>query len=210
MTHEAQLSIDAIFSDTTGHGTQADALRCFLSLQNALLVVDEHRKVVLKTDRAKELLGQSQVLEVSQDKLGISSNTYQRARFDNWWKVLMASNSSEGDCFQVSELSGVWEIEASWVSAAAGTDGADRRWMLTLKERPDATQISISYLMAMHRLTRAEANTCACLCRNGDAVSTGRAMGVSPNTVRSHLKSAFKKTGTRNQVELVVRLISQL
>ncbi|PCJ36496.1 MAG: hypothetical protein COA75_06840 [Cellvibrionales bacterium] len=34
-------------------------------------------------------------------------------------------------------------------------------------------------------------------------------MGISSHTARTHLKNIFNKTGTRSQVQLAVKLVSQ-
>jgi len=52
--------------------------------------------------------------------------------------------------------------------------------MLTLKQAVDIEGIYVDHLTTSYGLTKSEANVCRALCRNGDAVSTARAMNISP------------------------------
>ena len=46
---------------------------------------------------------------------------------------------------------------------------------------------------------------------SGDSLrSAAKALGIQYETVRTHLKSIFQKTGTRRQAELVILLIRAL
>ena len=58
-------------------------------------------------------------------------------------------------------------------------------------------------------LTRAEARVAFAVSAGTSVVATADALGVSANTVKTHLRSVFIKTGTRGQVELA-RLMAVL
>jgi DNA-binding CsgD family transcriptional regulator len=58
-------------------------------------------------------------------------------------------------------------------------------------------------------LTRAEARVAFAVSAGTSVVAAADVLGVSPNTVKSHLRSVFMKTGMRGQVELA-RLMAVL
>jgi DNA-binding CsgD family transcriptional regulator len=73
---------------------------------------------------------------------------------------------------------------------------------------PDEPRPSASVLLRRgYGLTSAEARLAAALARGESLRDIAEATGVGPETVRSHLKRVFAKTGTRRQSELVRLLI---
>jgi PAS domain S-box-containing protein len=57
------------------------------------------------------------------------------------------------------------------------------------------------------RLTPREAEIVESIASGMAVASVARSLGISPNTVRNHLKSVFRKLGVRSQAELLSRLI---
>jgi DNA-binding CsgD family transcriptional regulator len=53
-------------------------------------------------------------------------------------------------------------------------------------------------------LSDSEARVVSLLARGRDIARIANELGVQPNTCRSHLKSAYTKTGTRTQAQLAV------
>jgi DNA-binding CsgD family transcriptional regulator len=56
-------------------------------------------------------------------------------------------------------------------------------------------------------LTPAEARLVLRLMMGDSLHSAAKALGIKYETVRTHLKSIFQKTGTRRQAELVIMII---
>ena len=178
-------------------------------LQLAVIVLDDDRRVLFHNNRAEKLIAKSMTIDIAGHSLDIGSTTHKRSNFDHWWRILTASVTSDGACFPVEEAGAVWEIEACRLAGIlAGSPSNSRAWLLTMKEKPDEPGLSGEYLSARFGLTKSEIRVCTALCENGDALSTARALGLSHNTVRTHLKSAFKKTGSRNQLQLVLKLFT--
>lgn len=179
-------------------------------LPQGILLVDDKRTITYCNSVASRLISKSNSLSDVRGTFSVGSTTHHRTRFDQWWRLLVKSHSSDGACFADIPMGSVWEIDVSRIAAGKGKIWSSRRWMLTLKQSPDDGEISPQYLIKRFGLTNAEAAVCVSLCRNGDAVSTSRALGLSPNTVRAHLKSIFKKTNSRNQVQLAIKLVSKI
>ena len=65
------------------------------------------------------------------------------------------------------------------------------------------------FLRFAFNLTPAEAKVAHSVGTRGGAVAASEALGLSSNTVRTHLKAVFAKTGTHSQSALAV-LLSRL
>jgi DNA-binding CsgD family transcriptional regulator/PAS domain-containing protein len=65
------------------------------------------------------------------------------------------------------------------------------------------------WIMDAHGLTRAEANVALIAASGASIAEIAHKLGVSPNTVKTHLRRVFTKAGSRRQAELA-RLISSL
>jgi DNA-binding CsgD family transcriptional regulator/PAS domain-containing protein len=68
-------------------------------------------------------------------------------------------------------------------------------------------RIDNKQLRQLYGLTRAEATICALLVKGSDLNAISNALHISLETVRTHLKHIFSKTGTRRQAELVSLLL---
>lgn len=61
---------------------------------------------------------------------------------------------------------------------------------------------------AIYSLTAAQAELAQLLCEGNDLAASAANLGVTVNTVRTHLQRLFDKTGTRSQAALVAKLLS--
>ena len=178
-------------------------------LPQAILLVDDARTVIFSNPAASRLIKKSSALAEKGGKFAVGQTAHERTKFEQWWSLLVGGFDVDGAAFDGFNMLPVWEIEVSRIGASSNKQGSGRRWMLTLKQFPDGSELPLTYLKRRFSLTQAEAEVCVNLCRNGDAVSTANAMRLSPNTVRTHLKSVFRKTRTRNQVELAIKISSK-
>jgi len=67
-----------------------------------------------------------------------------------------------------------------------------------------------AFLQNRFNLTGAEARLVVHLARGISLKSSAKALGVGYETVRRHIKSAFRKTGTHRQAELLLVVIRAL
>lgn len=174
-----------------------------------ILLVDDSRKVLFSNSTSNEILKNAGAATVTNGRLTVGSTSHERAKFEQWWNILISAADMDGASFTDASLHPLWELEVSRVGVNGSKAWQGRRWMIRLKLKPEGSRLPIDYLQEYYGMTKAEADVCANLCLNGDAVSTARAMALSPNTVRTHLKSAFRKTDTKNQVALAIRLMTQ-
>jgi DNA-binding CsgD family transcriptional regulator len=92
---------------------------------------------------------------------------------------------------------------AGYGSAARGALPAVALYISDPEDPPDAAP---DVLRQLFRLTAAEAGFLAAFLRHAEIAGTARALGISATTARSHLRSLFRKTGTRSQAALVRRV----
>ncbi|MBY0277236.1 helix-turn-helix transcriptional regulator [Candidatus Binatia bacterium] len=90
----------------------------------------------------------------------------------------------------------------------AGIDGR-RGWFFVLIDDPeDLPRPSADAIASALGLTNAEGRLCALLVAGRRLEHAATELGIARETARTHLKSAFRKTGARSQTDLV-RLILQ-
>jgi DNA-binding CsgD family transcriptional regulator len=78
---------------------------------------------------------------------------------------------------------------------------------LVLISDPTAKQsIAPQRLTRLYGLTSAEAKICEALLAVGSVNDAAEHLHITPNTVRSHLKSVYAKVGVANQAQLMQRL----
>ena len=68
--------------------------------------------------------------------------------------------------------------------------------------------ISTEALSVLCQLSQAEASVCAALCKGSSQSEIAETRNVSPETVRSQVKSIYAKTGASNRIELVRKAIT--
>lgn len=73
---------------------------------------------------------------------------------------------------------------------------------------PDQSDVAVRF-RARYRLTEQEARITSALRLGGSLVDISKELGVTYETARAHIKSAFSKTGTHNQRELLALLLAE-
>jgi len=71
-----------------------------------------------------------------------------------------------------------------------------------------ASRVQLHWLCDVYGLTSAEARTALSVTLGQSTVTTARRFGISPNTVKTHLRRVFSKTRTVNQAQLAMLLTS--
>lgn len=90
----------------------------------------------------------------------------------------------------------------------AGIDGPSGWFLVLIDDPEDVPQPSPEAIAATLGLTSAEGRLCALLVAGRRLDQAATELGIAHETARTHLKSAFRKTGARSQTDLV-RLVLQ-
>jgi len=186
---------------------QPEALRARLSaetldlLRDAVLLVDATGEVLAANHRARTLLTQADGLALGAGRLeacdaaesqrlgrGVSRATGPARRAS----TLRVTRRSGGSALRVTLM----PLADRAVAAVFVTDP-------TTMEKPDPAR-----LMALYGLTRSEAKVAARMASGARLQDVARALGITTETVRGHLKRVFGKTGSHRQAELVHLLLT--
>lgn len=97
--------------------------------------------------------------------------------------------------------SGRWSV----IEGATLEGGEEARVAITL--RAASADEVVDILCSAHGLTRRERELVALLCGGLATKRVSQALGISPYTVRDHMKAIFDKTGVHSQRELISHLV---
>lgn len=174
---------------------------------SSIALVDDRLNILYLNSSAETLMREGGTLSIRDNKFQVGSSNADSSKFEHWWKLHINSADASGGEYLEMPKGGVWSIDTTRVSNVGAPGNKSRRWLLSLKQRPSSQFPSPEYLLHRFGLSKAEARVCAALCANYDAISVAKLLNITPDTVRSHLKSAFRKTGTANQVQLAITLM---
>jgi DNA-binding CsgD family transcriptional regulator len=84
----------------------------------------------------------------------------------------------------------------------------DAAVMIFIIDPANRAGIPVAWIMDAYRLTQAEARVAIAISTGSTIPETAAQLGLSPNTVKTHLRHVFAKTGTSRQAELARLLAS--
>jgi DNA-binding CsgD family transcriptional regulator len=99
-------------------------------------------------------------------------------------------------------------IRSGDIDRFGGLGTPDVAAMLFITDPARAAEIPAEWLMDAYGLTQAEARVALCTATGASGPEMAHRLNVSPNTVRTHLRRAFAKTGASRQSELAVIMAS--
>ena len=92
-------------------------------------------------------------------------------------------------------------ISLAWIST-------DDEMLVVLLDDPELTRKTIERAASIFGLSKAQARVAMAISGGKDLSQAAAALGVRPNTVRTHVKRMFEKVGVRSQAALVRALLS--
>ena len=180
----------------------------------AMLLLDLDGSIVTANPVAGELLGRGNMLLQRNGKLTACAASGQRILQDALARAgegAATANKQRRIGFRISSptsgdaLCSLWMLEPG---ATMGAFGARPLAMLTVTlTASGSTAVDPVFLAALFDLTPAEARVAAGLMCGHDLHAIALERRLSPETVRSQLRSIFLKTGTRRQAHLVEVLL---
>lgn len=181
------------------------ALRSMVDdLSYSVLVLDESRRCVFANRKAAERIAAGDGLFESAGRIGSRA----AAEFITSWERLVRSGFSSRGYLPLL-TAGDALIEVSRL-AIADPSLHRRLWVLNVRDLSiDATDAKLAW-RTRHGLSEAECAVGVSLLSHDNAVAIAHDLGLSADTVRSHLKRMFTKLGVRSQTALALRLARNL
>lgn len=167
-----------------------------------IIILDRRGKVIRMNARAATLLGEKDGIrlhgdQVTPDNADIARelrNCLKAAALDppTTWRI--ERPSGRGDLLLV-----VGSAQAPDYVTAGGGPAA----VLFLNDPASSPEVSAEAVRDLLGLTHSEATIAAAIAGGASLTDAAQQLGVSPNTVRAHLRSIFAKTGVKRQSQLM-------
>jgi DNA-binding CsgD family transcriptional regulator len=212
MKHMAQALALAVRLGTLDQQCRFD-LALIDAMPQAVFALDRAGKVVMTNAKADRLLSEGDALVAFDGKLQcrIGSN---HARFDSAVAAALDADTSEskGGWVRIERSSSrraLMALVAPLISSESPFGAIEPKALVIIGDAADALAVEEEALHDLFSLTQAEARL-ACALSGGHSIESAAALfGVQSATIRSELKSVFRKTGVNRQQDLV-RLITSL
>lgn len=170
-----------------------------------VLLLDDERRVLQANRAAHARLQAGETLTELRGRL--VAGGADREAFEADWAAMCADPAGTGRAFALRRNG---ESAGLLLDATALDEAGERIWLLRLAETVASRPRLAAGWRLQFALTASECRVGLALLEHGDAVSVAAALGVTGNTVRSHLKTMFAKTGTHSQAALALRLAQPL
>jgi DNA-binding CsgD family transcriptional regulator/PAS domain-containing protein len=183
------------------------------AMPQAVFALDRAGKVVMTNARAEGLLSEGDALVAVDGKLECRLGSDQ-ARFDSAVAAALdaATIEHKGGWVRIERTSSrraLMAFVAPLISSESPFGGMEPKALIIIGDAAEALAVDEKALHDLFNLTQVEARL-ACALSAGHSIESAAALfGVQPETVRSELKSVFRKTSVNRQQDLV-RLITSL
>lgn len=173
----------------------------------SVLLLDNHRRLLHANASAQRRLMHGDGIEEVDGRLEASGSNNVCLSFRRAWDALSRSELSSECRFTFESAQGApLDAEASRILVSGAVIDSGRLWMLRLFDQ----HLDVARLTARWKahlgFTPAQCRVAIALMEHSDAGGVAKALGLSVETVRSHLKAMFEKTGAHTQAALVLRL----
>jgi DNA-binding CsgD family transcriptional regulator/PAS domain-containing protein len=190
--------------------TRSDTLMQALDrISNAVVLVNRSGHVLSMNDAAGKLLDRHPGISVTGGHFHLSGGPF-NLRLNKLIDSATGGQSSAdgaqagGMDFEYPGHSNLSVLVSPLSGCGSGLEFADNRVaMLILAERDESNRPEGTLLVDIYGLSEAEARVVSLLCAGISLEQIGERLSLTRNTIRSHVKSAFHKTGTSRQAELV-------
>lgn len=202
---------------TTQKHLALSALDC---LRVGVILLDCQGNPLHLNRAAERLLSGHHGLAVRRNGLSLHSvaeTANLRRLIDDAAKFATGRGSAAGGCLRIRAV-GSEQATLQFQVIPLPRDISERPWEHSLTEScvavfvsaPGGPRLPWQRVATMHRLTRAEARLASLVAEGISLEEAAEALLVSIQTVRSHLKSVFSKTGVTRQAELVALLLTDM
>jgi|TARA_R100000501_G_scaffold17919_2_gene35022 DNA-binding CsgD family transcriptional regulator len=167
-----------------------------------MIILDREGKVIRLNARASTLLSEGDGIHLSGDRVTFDVSAHARHLRD----TVKAGDLAAPVTIRIERPSGRGDLllvigganAPDYVMASGGP-----AFVLFLNDPVHPPEISADAVRETLGLTQAEAATATAIASGASLANAAKALGVSLNTVRAHLRAIFAKTGVKRQSQLV-------
>lgn len=179
-------------------------------INSAVFVVNDSRRVQFMNSAAESLLDQHPAMSIRRGSLQLAD-----LRNNQQLKELIINATLGRADSQIVEAGGMQYKQAGndkglsiLVSPLSRHNidfnlSGNKAAMVMISMNKETAQPAQEMLMAIYQLTESEAKITSLLCAGLTLAEISERLRLTLNTVKTHLKAGFQKTGTRRQAELV-------
>lgn len=190
----------------------AETLGC---IPRSVIIVDRTGKIVFSNAAAEKVTANKDGLEIDRTGRVVASLSQEskqlRMVLDGVFAPELDRPSSFGGALLVSRPSGKRPLQVlvSPISGETGNGFSPVPLAIMFINDPENNAAAVEdVLRQMYHLTQAEARLAAILASGNSLNDARRQLGVTQNTLRTHLKHIFLKTDTNRQSELITLILS--
>lgn len=184
-------------------------------IPRSILFLDESARVVYSNDAALWSLARRDGLEMDRNGQLFASLSKEERQL----KALMANvlssagdgTNTYGEVMPISRPSGLRPLQVLISPFHIGSDGSGNAGKLVLLFVFDpelGVETSEAVLSRMYDLTPAEARIAGLIAEGRSLKEAGEMLGITQDTVRTHLKRIFAKTHTNRQADLTTMILN--
>jgi DNA-binding CsgD family transcriptional regulator len=187
-------------------------------LQRAIVVTGADGEVRFANRAADRLLSRGNAIDATRGRLRAARGHYSGALES---LIVRAARTSVGDEAVAVDALSIRSIDddaplavvAEPLAPAHGErlgHGSAPGAVLFIGDSEASTRPSVEHLAAVYGLTPAEARLTAQVVDGRNLKEAASVLGISPNTVKYHLKAVFEKVGVSRQAQLVRRVLADV
>jgi DNA-binding CsgD family transcriptional regulator len=166
-----------------------------------ILLVDERANVLHANSAARALLGQE--LQLS----AIASDMFPFGRLRGCIRSVVCRASGRALALRSGETDRPLFVMVAPVQARAGEAAVSANWpsqaaLVILCDLDGPASLPVGSMAEAYGLTEAEARVAEAASGGARISAIARHLGLSPNTIKTHLRRVYEKTGTKHHAEL--------
>lgn len=188
---------------------RAAVLECAASsLPCGVLLLDVRAAVLFASSRATMLLRGRPGVFMDDGRLRSLRGVEERTLMRSLARLLGADTRSAALCVDLPAQGAQGSLRLLLMRASATEEGPAAVLALAFEQNPPATAPGRDLLREIYGFSPAEAELASLLLAGQSLGEAARSRSVSMNTARSQLKTVLRKTGSRNQSDLMRTLIA--
>jgi len=168
----------------------------------AVLLFGPTGQIVFANRRADELIAKQTEDELTIDWNGGGPQPLFRVICNQVGRLLEEGAHKQSVCDRLRVSNGA-EVTFEFVKLETDTDGLGRVVLAVVREIGEPPDHLVNSYAAQHGLSPRERDVLQLLIRGYDTAGLAERLGISPHTVRDHLKNVFRKTSNRSRSEVL-------